>query len=316
MTYGEGTSMVSVLEDLAIPARRAILASLLDGPKNVTELVRATGLKQPNVSNHLAKMRGSRTVKASRIGREIFYTFGSPDTEASVRSAVWTPPPLEGSLDLPSLASRYAEQGITGDEGACTHIVDAVLKAGVPPLQIYEDLLAVAMALIGSWYQKGQIDEGQEHAASAITERLLARIAATQVPRQPNGLTVVIGCAANNWHTIGVRMLADYLKSEGFRVIYLGPNVPEAAFVNAVNVHDPDVVLVSTSAESVAEARSLVLALRASKPDVPLAVGGSGITSHRRRFEDLPIETPGPGLKHVADWIYAHALPTNVVPAK
>ena len=39
------------------------------GRKSVSELVHLTHLKQPNVSNHLAKMREQGLVRAERSGR-------------------------------------------------------------------------------------------------------------------------------------------------------------------------------------------------------------------------------------------------------
>ena len=38
----------------------------------VGDIVVATGLRQPNVSNHLSRMRASGVVKSSKVGREVF----------------------------------------------------------------------------------------------------------------------------------------------------------------------------------------------------------------------------------------------------
>ena len=58
------------------PSRLSILEALRDGPQTVTEIVRATGLTQPNVSNHLACLRDCGLVSAEPQGRFVHYKFG------------------------------------------------------------------------------------------------------------------------------------------------------------------------------------------------------------------------------------------------
>ena len=58
------------------PSRLSILEALRDGLQTVTEIVRATGLTQPNVSNHLACLRDCGLVSAEPHGRFVHYKFG------------------------------------------------------------------------------------------------------------------------------------------------------------------------------------------------------------------------------------------------
>lgn len=55
------------------PSRLSILASLLDGPLTVGEIVQATGLLQSNVSNHLSCLRDCGLVTAQQQGRFVSY---------------------------------------------------------------------------------------------------------------------------------------------------------------------------------------------------------------------------------------------------
>jgi len=303
MFVDRNRAMLRIYQDLAIPTRRAMLGALLSGPKNVSEVVAVTGLKQPNVSNHFAKMRQSKTVRSSRIGREIYYAFASPDVEDAVRAAVEGTSPLSADLDLGTAANDYAQHAIEGREQECGEIVNAVIRAGTPLIDIYEDLIAKSMHIVGSMYDRGLIDEAHEHAASAITELMLARISASQLPHRPTGTTALIGCAANNWHAIGARLLSDFLKHQGLRVVYLGPNVPTDAFLRAITSHQPDAVLVSVSTASIPDARELLMAMRNRFPDLPTAVGGSGAHAEPDRLANLGVAFPGPSLRSVAAWL-------------
>ena len=55
------------------PSRLKILEALSGSPRTVSELVTATGLTQPNVSNHLACMRDCGLVVAQPSGRFVTY---------------------------------------------------------------------------------------------------------------------------------------------------------------------------------------------------------------------------------------------------
>lgn len=55
------------------PSRLTILDTLRAGPHTVSELVTATGLSQPNVSNHLACLRDCGLVHAEQNWRFVTY---------------------------------------------------------------------------------------------------------------------------------------------------------------------------------------------------------------------------------------------------
>jgi ArsR family transcriptional regulator, cadmium/lead-responsive transcriptional repressor len=63
---------------LADPTRRRILLTLLAGPANPGALAEALGTTQPNVSNHLACLRGCGLVLGERLGRHVHYELASP----------------------------------------------------------------------------------------------------------------------------------------------------------------------------------------------------------------------------------------------
>lgn len=58
---------------LTDPSRLAILEELRRGELRVRDVVERTGLSQPNVSKHLACLRGCGLVEREQRGREAFY---------------------------------------------------------------------------------------------------------------------------------------------------------------------------------------------------------------------------------------------------
>lgn len=246
--------MVRVLEDLADPSRRKILSELRSGPKRVSDLVGVTGLKQPNVSNHLAKLRSKGILEASKVGREVFYGFPDPSLAEAVGLALERFKPPEDCCDLQRAIEQYAAQAVRGDDASCTSAIDELLRKQVPLLRIYTEFLTPAMSLVGKWYTEGSINEAQEHLASCITERMMARAMSLRCPIRRCSSIAVLGCPPDNWHAIGLRMVSDYLRLLGWTTLFLGPNVPAASFVSTVLEHKPDLVLLSCATDQSVEA--------------------------------------------------------------
>ena len=68
-----------VLRTLAHPRRLAIVHALAVGPRGVGRLAAELGMSQPNVSQHLAVLRGAGLVEAERDGREVRYRLADSD---------------------------------------------------------------------------------------------------------------------------------------------------------------------------------------------------------------------------------------------
>lgn len=63
---------------LSEPSRLALLQALQTGPLSVTELMASCGMKQANVSKHLAVLHDHRLVKRERDGISVRYQIADP----------------------------------------------------------------------------------------------------------------------------------------------------------------------------------------------------------------------------------------------
>ena len=164
-----------------------------------------------------------------------------------------------------------------GDEGAAQAVVDALRAAEVDTNTIYFDVFAPSMEQIGELWERNEISVAEEHLATAITERLISQLSLQEMQAAPRGQgTVLVGCVAGERHELGLRMLADLLRQAGWRVLYLGADVPTADWVQlAVRTH-ADVVAISAGAQRhVPALRDLIAQLRAALPDLQVLVGGA-----------------------------------------
>jgi len=67
---------------LSDPTRLGILSLLAKGPKNVTALCKALGLKQPTVSHHLGLLRMGQLVISTRQGKSVVYSTDKANLKA------------------------------------------------------------------------------------------------------------------------------------------------------------------------------------------------------------------------------------------
>jgi methanogenic corrinoid protein MtbC1 len=321
---------------LAIPSRRAILDNLRYGHKSVTELVDATHLKQPNVSNHLAKMRQQGLVYAERSGRQVYYTLAAPLTALLLRMHEMTADPLAPAAtdtEAPSAGSAlsaeapplrewqeaYFQSLRSGKEDRALALVNALLAHRVDLITIYEEVFHAALERIGERYQRSDIDVAQEHIAAAITERMMAKVAQFYTPINRGTGRAVLGCVAGNWHALGLRMLADGLKTIGMEAVYLGANVPTSGFLAIIASLLPELVVVSCAMKEQWEiTRSLIEHLDAvrhspTEPSFLIAVGGCYIRNNPDLFSDLPVDITACDLRQFLDAVEARfpALPAR-----
>ena len=66
---------------LADPSRLSILEALRAGPLSVGEIVTATGLSQPNASNHLRCLSECGLVASDQSGRFVHYRLSDPSID-------------------------------------------------------------------------------------------------------------------------------------------------------------------------------------------------------------------------------------------
>ncbi len=63
---------------LADPKRLCVLEALASGERSVSELSREAGCQVPNMSQHLAVLRGAGLVATRREGSTIYYSLADP----------------------------------------------------------------------------------------------------------------------------------------------------------------------------------------------------------------------------------------------
>lgn len=140
----------------------------------------------------------------------------------------------------------------------------------------WDEVIRPAMYEVGNLWAEGQISVGQEHVASAITQRVMS-VHAPMILNVPKSKPMILVAATRGeLHEIGARMLADLLEVDEWEVVYCGANTPHDSVVNLVGQFQPWVVCLSTTLLSnLSGVAGLIQRIRdQGPPGVKILVGG------------------------------------------
>jgi methanogenic corrinoid protein MtbC1 len=161
------------------------------------------------------------------------------------------------------------------DSAQARRAVDAALAGGVAIPEVYLDVLQPALYEVGHRWALGDLNVAQEHYATAIAQSLLDVLSARrELPPKDGRLAVVTGTPEEQ-HSLGARIVADFLEGDGWESILLGAGPPVRDIVELVDQERPDVVALSTSTAGVLPGvDELVGELAALVPRPVIVAGG------------------------------------------
>lgn len=139
---------------------------------------------------------------------------------------------------------------------------------------VVDDWLMPAMVRVGSAWTSGAISEAGEHLVANVVMRRLAAAFDAVGPNPPTP-PAIVGAPTGISHELGLMAFAVAARRAGVATIYLGSDVPPAAWAEAVGTTRAAISI--TAIPRRADSRrvaALFERLRADHPGVPLAVGG------------------------------------------
>jgi len=161
------------------------------------------------------------------------------------------------------------------DSAAARRAVDAALAGGVSLDDIYTEVMQPALYEIGHRWALGDLNVAQEHYATSVAQSLLDVLSASRRRPPPDGRLAIVTATPDEQHTLGARMVADFLEADGWEALLLGAGPPVRDVLELVDLERPDVVALSTSTAGVLPGViELVGALAALRPRPLIVAGG------------------------------------------
>jgi methanogenic corrinoid protein MtbC1 len=161
------------------------------------------------------------------------------------------------------------------DSTAARRAIDAALEDSLSVDEIYTEVMQPALYEIGHRWALGDLNVAQEHYATTLAQSLLDVLSASRLRPAPDGRLAIVTATPDEQHSLGARMLADFLESDGWEVLLLGAGPPARDLVELVDLERPDVVALSTSTAGVLPGLiELVGALAELRPPPLIVAGG------------------------------------------
>ncbi len=150
---------------------------------------------------------------------------------------------------------------------------------GLPPERRVEELLLPVLRHVGDLWESNECGVGQEHFATAFVRGKLADIIEDLDTGAARGPEAVCGGVPGELHECGLLAAAIHLATRGWRVVYLGANVPMDDLRRILHQRRPALFCTSlVNAMSIGDFRALAHALReAAPPETEVVVGGPGV---------------------------------------
>ncbi|MCX5264606.1 B12-binding domain-containing protein [Streptomyces sp. NBC_00199] len=212
--------------------------------------------------------------------------------------------------DLTALSARLWAAVIDRDESAAVRMVTAAADAGADEEALLLDVVAGVQHRVGAEWAADRISVAEEHAASAITDRIVAALAHRRpVPSGPHERgRITVACVAGEWHFLPARLLAEVLVRRGWRVDFLGAHTPTPRLVAHVHRANPVAVLLSASIPThLPAAHRAVTAVQSL--GVPVMVGGAAFGPDGRYASLIQADGWAPDARTAADRLARGVIP-------
>lgn len=248
-------------------------------------------MKTPNTSDYLTLQEVADELGVHYMTVYRYVRIGILPARKKGRSWQVTRADLDGLNTTPAAEpataapwpDRLIRRSIAGDEAGAWQLIESALSGGMTPQAVLTEIMAPAMVRIGEMWLSGRIGIDEEHTASTVCMRLVARIGSRFARRGVSKGTVVMGTTEHELHALPAAIASEYIRQEGYDVIELGALLPPADFARAAARAERLVAVgVSATLTDQTEAlRETVAALR-NEVDAPVFVGGAAISSQEQ----------------------------------
>ena len=171
-----------------------------------------------------------------------------------------------------------------GDKDAAVAATKEALEQGVAPVLLVQEVIVPALTRVGDAFENLDIFLPELMAAgeagNACTALIEQAILKSGDQMRSEG-TVVLGTVKGDIHDIGNNIVASLLKAQGFKVFDLGKDVSAAAFIDAAETNNADIIAASALMSITrAGARDVAVLLRdrGMKDKYFYIVGGGSIS--------------------------------------
>lgn len=217
------------------------------------------------------------------VAQTLEQALSSFDSAIEPDAAALDPSTPEGRLGLEYLAACLEAR--TGD---AKQLILQALEDGMDPPSIYSKVLIPAQREVGQLWHIGDINVGEERIVSTTTRDLMTLIVDRYAPDPDSSRTVVLASVSGNAHDLGLRAVADLFRLDGWRVIFLGADMPTDGILHAARSYTADlVVLTATLSTQIRNLGDAIQQLKELDTAPKLLIGGMALLNTPNLWRQL-----------------------------
>lgn len=276
--YGD-RARVAGIEDARFHVQFLTAAIESESPSAFADYVQWTagvlesrGIDRAFLRENLLQVREAADSSISPAQRDVVARFFVlPDATPSVDE-----PPAQADTPLALTRRMYVQAALRGDRRTALTVATEALRDGAAIEDVYTDVFQDGLYEVGRQWERNAISVAQEHMATAVTQFVMAQVF-ERIERHDTGRGVaVLTGVPGELHHVGALMVSDMLEANGWRVQFLGSNLPVPSIIATVAEAKPDVLGISiTMLFNVHHAARLIDAVRALGQPIRIVVGGA-----------------------------------------
>lgn len=256
------------------------------------ELADSLGLAQSTIANYEQGIRFPDNAMIKKLADYFSVSLDYLLKRTEVREIVLTKKNYEfinklDDLEYKSIISKkYLDELIKGDKKAARELIIDVFKGGLDIQGIYFDILEPALKEVGFLWEKHIVDIWNEHYITDTTIEIMNEI--KNLNRKPHNVnySVILASPGGEMHNVGLKMISDILEIEGFRVIYLGSNIPTQSIINVIEVEIPDLIAFSVTMHyHLDSAKMAIDAVKNNFKNIKILVGGGAFKNEKEAWK-------------------------------
>ncbi|MCG7906149.1 MAG: cobalamin-dependent protein [Candidatus Thiodiazotropha taylori] len=163
------------------------------------------------------------------------------------------------------------------DMKQCLSISQQALKLGASLQDIFNHVIYPSMVEVGLQWESGEISVAEEHQATSIVNSVISALYLEADFPMKQTATAVVSAAPSERHEMGAWMTAACLELDGWKVTYLGSDIPaEEVAMTTIKVRADLLALSIAMPFNIPSAREVIRAVRADPlgRNIKVMVGG------------------------------------------
>ena len=258
---------------------------------NQKELGKVLGIGQTTIANYESGNRFPNPAMLKEIAAYFDVSIDSLLSESGIDLDLLE---IKNSpFDYDKLQKLFEAYLRNGDEVSASLLISSNTYSKDELVCIYEKVIRKTLIHVGKAWEDGIIDIATEHYISSIVFNIISNLTITNThllsPKETNEAAICVAFYAEH-HTMGIRIVSDYLKLLGYKTYFVGNNTPIDSLIKMIIAIDAKLLAISVTMDYHIEGTQNMIKLLKSDErtsHLKIILGGQALQRNRHVINKL-----------------------------